>query len=410
MESNWQRISSKAMLLSGIALLTAGGVLAGPPIATGSGPTNALARLGDPLRNLSAGDLNSFNAGRQAFLRNEQPPTGLGPVFNGQACAQCHQAGAPGGAATNTGVAVVTRIGGMVNGTYSDLTQFGGPVIQARSLREFIPNYPVPREVVPPQAQFVSRRLTTPVFGDGLIEAIPDETILSRAGVPQADGVMGTANYSVDPVTGLSRVGRFGWKCQHSTILGFAGDAYLNEMGITNVFFPTENLPQGNPIPPGADPVADPEDVRGDVNQIANFMKFLTPPMRLGATLRIVQGEATFKAMQCTSCHVESMSTGPSSIAALSNVKVSLWSDLLLHHMGPGLDDGVQQNLAMGDMWRTAPLWGLSVRRLYLHDGRATNLDQAIRLHGGEATPSVNRYVTLSATDQANVIAFLGSL
>ncbi len=409
MESNW-RTSSKVILFSGIALLSAGVVVARPPASSDGTSTSANSRIGDPLRDLSASDLNSFNTGRQVFLRNEQPQTGLGPVFNGQACAQCHQAGAPGGAATNLGVAVVTRIGGTVNGVYSDLTQFGGPVIQARSLREFNPNYPVPREVVPQQAQFVSRRLTTPVFGDGLIEAIPDETILSRAGIPQADGVMGTANYSVDPATGQSRVGRFGWKCQHSTLLGFAGDAYLNEMGITNTLFPTENLPQGNPIPPGADQVPDPEDVRNDVQQLVNFMKLSAPPTRAAFSLKELVGENTFRSIQCTSCHVESMTTGPNAVAALSNVKVTLWSDLLLHHMGAGLNDGVQQNLAMGDMWRTAPLWGLSVRRLYLHDGRANSLDQAIRLHGGEATPAVNRYVGLSQTDRDNLLAFLNGL
>lgn len=366
--------------------------------------------VGGPLQGLTQSDLNIFNQGRNEFLVDETPQTGLGPVFNGTACAQCHQAGAPGGASANLGVSVVTRIGGTVNGQYSDLTQFGGPLLQRRSLREIIPNYPVPGEVIPPQAQFVSRRITTPVFGAGLIEAIPAETILSRSGQNQGDGVMGVANMVTNPDTGAVEVGRFGWKSQVSTVHGFSGDAYRNEMGITNPSFPTENLPQGNPIPPGADQTADPEDEGTDVGLLTDFMRFLAPPAPLPATVNSARGKRIFGEAGCGTCHVPTMTTGLNSNPVFNNRNVDLYSDLLLHHMGPGLDDGVRQGQAAGDQWRTAPLWGLRFRNFYLHDGRATALDQAIKMHGGEAAFSVGQYLTLNRASQQNLIEFLSRL
>lgn len=366
--------------------------------------------VGGPLQGLSQSDLNIFNAGLQEFTNNESPQTGLGPVFNGVACAECHQAGAPGGASANLGVSVVTRIGATVNGQYSDLTQFGGPLLQRRSLREILPNYPVPGEVIPPQAQFVSRRITTPIFGDGLIEAIPAATILSRAGQNQGNGVMGMANMVTNPDTGATEVGRFGWKCQVSTVHGFAGDAYRNEMGITNPSFSTENLPQGNPLPPGADQVADPEDEGTDTGLLADFMRLSAPPNPLPDTAASARGRELFDKILCTSCHVPSMTTGQSSNPAFNNRTVNLYSDLLLHHMGPNLDDGVRQGQAAGDQWRTAPLWGLRFRRFYMHDGRATTIDQAVRAHGGEAAYSVSLYLSLNRSRVTDIAEFLNRL
>ncbi len=365
--------------------------------------------VGGPLPGLTATELQRFNAGRGAFLQGEQPQTGLGPVFNGTSCVQCHGAGGPGGASPNLGVSVVTRIGGMTNGLYSDLAAVGGALIQARSLREIFPNYPVPREVVPTQATFISRRQTTPVFGAGLLEAIPAATIMSRQDPTDAnrDGISGKVNVLRNPETGFTEIGRFGWKGQHSSLHVFAGDAYLNEMGITSPGFPSEVLPQGRSIPPGADTVADPEDNGTDVNRLTDFMKLMAaPPAGTGSAV----GRSLFTAIACTSCHTPAMVTGASPVAALANKQVNLYSDLLVHDMGPGLADGIRQGTATGVEWRTAPLWGLKFRRFYLHDGRATTLDAAVRLHGGEAAGSVSRYNALSATDRSALLNFLAGL
>jgi CxxC motif-containing protein (DUF1111 family) len=357
---------------------------------------------------LTQQQIAAFNQGQQVFVRNEGPPTGLGPVFNGTSCVNCHQAAAPGGASANLGVSVVTRIGAIVNGNYSDLTEFGGPVLQARSLRQFDPRYPIPGEIVPSQAQFVSRRLTTPVFGAGLIELIPDSAILDLEATTQPDGVQGVANRVIDPETGDTRIGRFGWKAQHATLAGFTADAYLNEMGITTPLFPHENLPQGNPIPPGADTVPDPEDEGTDAESITTFMRLLAAPRP--AAMRDRKGIGVFHTIKCNACHVPTLRTGTSPIAALSEQNVSLYSDLLLHRMGPELADGIRQGTAQGDQWRTAPLWGLSTRPFLLHDGRATTVDEAIRMHGGEGSASRDRYIGLSEADRTRLLNFLRSL
>lgn len=368
--------------------------------------------LGGPLPGLTPQENQRFQAGRNEFLQNETPQSGLGPVFNGVSCVQCHNAGAPGGASNNNqGVSVVTRIAAIVNGQYSDLEDVGGSLIQARSLREILgPQYPVGREIVPPQAQFVARRITTPVFGMGWIEAIPAATILSRSGVPQGGGVQGVANMVVNPETNAIEVGRFGWKAQVSTIHVFAADAYLNEMGITNPTFPEEVRPQGQPLPPGSDPAADPESNGQAVNALADFMRFVDRPLPLPPTVDSERGRTLFTKIGCAACHVPSMTTGPSPSAAIAFKVAELYSDLLLHRMGPKLADGIRQGQAEGDQFRTPPLWGLRFRPVLMHDGRATSIDQAIRAHGGEASKSAGEYVRLSRTERSQLLEFLSRL
>ncbi|HLO99636.1 MAG TPA: di-heme oxidoredictase family protein [Fimbriimonas sp.] len=365
--------------------------------------------FGAPLASLTATERAAFDQGRMAFGLREDPTTGLGPVFNGDSCQQCHNAGAPGGAGNDPILSRVTRIGAIRNGVYSDLADLGGPVLQRRSLREINPNYPHTGEVVPAGAQFVSRRVTTPLFGLGLIEAIPDSTILTRAAAVLPDGIKGVANLVVNPENGRTEVGKFGWKAQTSRISVFSADAYLNEMGVTTPLFPKENLPQGRPIAPGADLVGDPED-RVDAGRFTNFMKFLGAPPTRTLTANALRGRTVFSNLGCNHCHTPSMNTGFNPSAALSNKTVSLYSDLLLHKMGTGLADGIVQGKATGDMFRTAPLWGLSVRRLLMHDGRATTIDQAILLHGGEALPSRQRFSAASTIDRGALNEFLNSL
>jgi len=377
---------------------------------TGNPPQTSLV-LGQALPGLTDAEKEAFDTGRKTFTEVETREDGLGPVFNGTSCAECHKAGAVGGAGLDLTIARVSRIGGIVQGVYSDLPELGGPVIQARSLREFDTSCPIPGEIVPPQADFVSHRITTPLFGAGLIEAIPEQTILARVGQRDPDGIHGVANRVFNPESGRYEVGRFGWKAQHSTLHLFAGDAYLNEMGITNASFPEENLPQGRPIPPGWDSVPDPEDKEDDVGKFTDFMRLLAPPgRRLPLTREVQQGERVFQNLRCSACHVPEMQTGPNATAALAHQPVRLYSDLLLHQMGPGLADGIQQGSARGDQFRTAPLWGLSRRPFFLHDGRAGDLVTAIGAHGGEAAPAKARFQQLHPADRAALLAFLNSL
>jgi len=375
------------------------------PDNAGGGPYN----LGEPLKGLSGSDLTAFNDGLIQFAKKEVKSDGLGPVFNGESCAQCHFKGAIGGAGNDLQLTRVTRIGGTRAGKYSDLVDLGGPVLQARSLKEFDPSYPIPGEVVPPGTQFVSHRITTPLFGAGLIEAIPDSTILARTQMRLPDGVAGIANMEMNPETNQLEVSRFGWKAQHSSWSVFAGDAYLNEMGITTPLFPNENLPQGHPIPPGADIVADPEDDE-DVVKFATFMRLLAPPSRAPLTVNAKKGEILFSQIGCANCHVPAMTTGVNANPALSQKEVPLYSDLLVHHMGPQLADGIIQGKATGDMFRTAPLWGLSKRIFFMHDGRATSFDGAVFAHGGEAERAKQRFIALKLGDRSAMMEFLSSL
>jgi len=379
--------------------------------SSGESPTTSTVpvSLGTAIPALTATQTADFQAGLVAFRTDEDAEDGLGPVFNGTSCVQCHAAGAVGGAGLDLVLTRVSRIGAYQKGVYSDLPSVGGAVIQRRSLQEFDPKFPVAPEVIPAGTQFVSHRITTPLFGAGLIEAISAETILARTKTAQPDGIRGVANMVVNAETGKTEVGRFGWKSQLASLRVFAADAYLNEMGITTSIFPVENLPQGKAIPAGADPVAEPED--NAVEEFVNFMRFLAPPARIQPTpIGAERGEEIFRNMRCTSCHVPEMKTGTNTVAALSQQTVRLYSDLLLHRMGSGLNDGVQQGLAKGDQWRTAPLWGLSKRRFFLHDGRAATPMEAVLQHGGEASAARERFTNLNAQDRKDLKAFFDSL
>lgn len=366
---------------------------------------------GDALAELDAEQKARFEEGKAAFLEGETAEDGIGPVFNGLSCGECHKQGALGGAAFDTLVSVVTRIGGTDHGQYSDFSSMGGPVIQRRSLQEFNPDYPIPPESVPSEAQYVSRRTTTPLFGAGLIEAIPETTLLRLADPDDRDrdGISGRVNRVWNPETNKQEIGRFGWKAQVSTLNVFSADAYLNEMGITSPLFPKENPPQGKPIPLDADLVAEPEDDE-DVQLFAEFMRFLAPPYPREKNSQTERGAQVFQSLGCVSCHVPALATGQNVTASLSHKVVPLYSDLLVHDMGKDLSDGIQQGEASGGEFRTAPLWGLSQRAFFLHDGRATTVEGAIQMHGGEASAARTRFLKLSAEDREDLLAFLKSL
>jgi len=363
--------------------------------------------LTTPLLGLTTAQRADFDAGLAEFQAVETIAEGLGPVFNGKSCAECHAVPSVGGSEPNLGVARETRIARLFNGVFDPLdgsvsVDKGGGLLQQRAID--LPGCHLKREVVPPEATFVSLRISTALFGAGLMEAIPDTTILGNT----SNG--GIANFVLNPDTGRTELGRFGWKAQVATLHQFAGDAYLNEMGITNPSFPHENNPRGQPIPPECDTVADPEDDGSGLNAFANFMRFLAPAPRRPITDQVRQGEQVFSQIGCASCHVPTLTTGNNPVAALSNQRVNLFSDLLLHAMGAGLADGIEQGRAKGDEFRTAPLWGLSRRDRFMHDGGSNTIEKAILRHGGEAQNARDRFGGLSPADHDALLAFLDSL
>ena len=275
---------------------------------------------------------------------------------------------------------------------------------------------PQSREVVPPQALIRARRNSTPLFGLGLIEAIPDVTILAGVRTTPVDGVKGKVSLVVDVTSGQARVGKFGWKAQQATLLAFSGDAYVNEMGVTNRFFPTENAPNGDAAKlAAADQIADPEDTidpangKADIDRSADFMRLLAPPPPVALSASAAQGRNVFNQVNCHLCHTPTMMSGDSPIAALRNKAVNLYSDLLLHDMGT-LGDRIVQGDASGTEMKTAPLWGLRASAPYLHDGRAPNVDAAIRAHDGEAKGSRDRYNALTPAQKQQLLDFLNSI
>ncbi len=370
-------------------------------------PSPAASTLGGPLAGLTAAQLAEFRDGLADFRQAETADSGLGPIFNDVSCVACHIAPAVGGGSRRT----VTRFGRTTNFVFDPLTAQGGSLLQNRALS------PELREVIPPEANTVAQRITTPLFGAGLIEAIPDATLRALASAPKPDGVRGHVSLVTDVTAGTERVGRFGWKAQQATLLAFSADAYMNEMGITNRFFPTENAPNGDLARLArADQILDPEDEtraatnKADVDRAAAFMRLLAPPPRRGPlNAAVTSGQGVFATINCTACHTPSLQTGPSPVAALANKPVALYSDLLLHDMG-SLGDGIAQGNAAPREMRTAPLWGLSTRREFLHDGRATTLDAAIRAHDGEAAQIRDRYLRLTTTQRSDLITFLNSL
>jgi CxxC motif-containing protein (DUF1111 family) len=347
-----------------------------------------------------------FTNGKAEFLNVETVEGGLGPIFNDVSCVACHFEGGAGGASRT----LVTRFGRLTNGVFDPLVELGGPLLQRRAIA------PAYLEVIPREANVVAHRITTPLFGAGLIEAIADATISANVVANKPDGIKGRTALVTDPISQSTRVGRFGWKAQHATLDGFAADAYLNEMGITSRYFLVENAPNGNKaLLAKADAVLDPEDAlapssdKSDLNLAADYMRLLAPIPRLPSNPVIKDGESVFAQVGCAGCHIPSLKTGLSPIPALSNQSVNLYSDLLLHEMG-SLADGIAQPPATGKEMRTAPLWGLRLRSLYLHDGRASTLDMAIMAHDGEAKVVRDRYAKLPLAKRQALVAFLSSL
>lgn len=364
------------------------------------------AGYGVPITGLTSAQLNAFTEGKLDFIERETRDGGLGPIFNRDSCVACHNGPAVGGGSRIT----VTRFGRTTNGVFDPLTSLGGSLLQDRAIS------PEGVEHVPAEANVIARRQSTPLFGLGLIEAIPDATILKGVRKTPVNGVRGKASMVKDAATGKTMVGRFGWKAQQASLLSFAGDAYLNEMGITNRLFPTENAPNGNvALLKRLDTVRDPEDQidpatgKAGIDAVADFMRFLAPPPAQPITASTAFGAKIFFDAGCTACHTPSMTTGTNPIGALSNKSAMLYSDLLLHDMG-SLGDGIVQGAAGAREMKTPPLWGLIHSGPYLHDGRAMTIEDAINAHDGEAKFSKDNFLKLTTDQKALLVEFLKSI
>lgn len=372
---------------------------------------------------------------------------GLGPTFNLNSCAGCHAFPAVGGTSpqVNPQITVATLHG--AQNTIPSFLSANGPIREVRFKRKpdgspdggvhslFVitgrpdapPGFNLAQTNFAPQvaAGNVVFRIPTPLFGTGLMEAIADKTILdnqaANATLKAQLGISGRVNHNGNDGT----VSRFGWKAQNKSLAIFAGEAYNVEQGVTNDLFPNSrelgNQVLGSPQPESGFDIVTGEI--GDVELFTTFMRLLGPPARRNPpgvnNASIAAGLAAFNEVGCNQCHTPTMTTDLSSVAALSNKPVPMYSDLLVHNMGWRLADSVSQGDAAGDEFRTAPLWGLGKRIFLLHDGRMTNLEQAIREHASEplgslqaseANQVITNFINLNDTRKQHLFNFLRSL
>jgi CxxC motif-containing protein (DUF1111 family) len=423
-----------------------------------SSEQQAITALGDPLPGISAED---FALAAEAFAAEEAIEDGVGPIFNEVGCGNCHFQGALGGAGTQ----IERRFGTFVNGRFEPLANDGLGPLPARggSLRQLFTvgrftalngrACNVPLEVEPREATVRNvGRATTPLFGLGLVDALPD-SVFDAIAASQPASIRGFVNRVRillpnldDPAqrVGGTRVGRFGWKAGVSTLSEFSADAYVNEMGITTqhcvngasiTTFATEAAPNGIPVPPGCDDLAPPapagvppqtdefvgacapgqSELQDDVNEFFEFMTFLAPPPRaIVDPLATARGQTQFSRAGCIGCHVASFRT-PSSPAngVPGNLVFSPFSDFLVHDMDGASDfiGNLGDPVAVTRRMRTAPLWGNRFRTQFMHDGRATSITGAIREHRGQGQASNTFFFNnMTSQQRSDLITFVRSL
>jgi CxxC motif-containing protein (DUF1111 family) len=365
-----------------------------------------------PLDGLSDLERSAFVEGDAQFGRPFAVVEGLGPIFNNVSCASCH---------SGDGRGVLTNILTRFSVAGDPVVHLGGPQLQDRA----IPGAEAERM---PAGAETSRRLPPPVFGMGLIEAIPADSILALADPADTDGdgVSGRAHLVLpaafvpahEPGGGTGPVlGRFGRKAQVSSLVQQTVDAYHEDMGITTDFRPDEIVnPLASRASEAADRVADPELPASAVRSVVAYLRLLAPPAPGAMTAQRELGRQRFTSVGCAKCHVPSLRTGPNATPALAHREVVLYSDLLLHDMGDGLADFRSDGDAGGREWRTTPLWGLRIARDFLdgklfllHDGRARSVEAATLLHGGEALGARDAFVALPAAERAALLDFVES-
>lgn len=372
-----------------------------------------------PIDGLTGAQLKAHLDGDEAFGEVFNVNTGLGPVFNQTACVNCHPDEGRGHPSTN--LIRFGRIG--TDGSFDYMLEFGGPQLQDRA----IPGYPA--EVLPPEATGISERGGPIAVGLGFIEAITDETILANEDPSDSDGdgISGRANfvaapdYYIPPAGKVIRdgkyLGKFGRKATAIDLLHQTVNAYKADMGISTDFDPVDifNPLIGNRI---GDNVPDPEVSAGTVLNLVIYLQTLRAPLRRNENdATVQQGEALFAQIGCAKCHTPEMQSGQSPINPLAFQPVKLYSDLLLHDMGPALADNFPEGDATGTEWRTTPLWGLGIVKnllggtpFFLHDGSTSDLKETINLHLGEAENARNSFFNLDEASQDALISFLNSL
>jgi len=415
------------------------------------------ASAGGPLTGLTPSQVAYFEAGREDFNETEEVEEGLGPRMNLDSCLGCHSQPASGGSSpsVNPQIAFAAANGGI--DVIPPFLSAHGPAREARFVRnpDGTPDGGVhalftisgrhgadgcamaqpdfAREYANNNVIF---RIPTPVFGAGLIEMIPDRTIVAAAQASAAArtalGIRGRPNYHVSgrTVTGQTNnngndgtIARFGWKAQNKSLLIFAGEAYNVEMGITNDLFQTErdeyDACQHSAGPNSVSDLDAPTGMTAmsSIEKFATFMRLLAPPEPSpdtpGGKPSVDGGKALFSSVGCALCHTPALQTGAARITALANKSVPLYSDLMLHDMGNELADGVSQGEANGREFRTAPLWGLGQRLFFLHDGRTSDLLAAIAAHksaGSEASAVINNFNKLTPRQKQDLLNFLRSL
>src|SRR5436305_8582209 len=357
----------------------------------------------------------NFDLDRAQFDTVEQIADGLGPVYNAQACRECHPDPVSG---SETQVNELRA--GQVDSAGNFTPHPGGTLINDRAIAAAI------QEHIFDSDNVRTFRTSLNVLGDGFVEALPDSEF-TRVQNAQPVGMKGTIVrvpvLEATPGTATLRIARFGWKNQHASLLSFSADAYLNEMGITNPLFPTENTSNGNSVA-AFDHVPDPEDAATsahpfgpDVEAFTRFLRSTKAPPRAPSTSSDT-GEVVFDNIGCVNCHTDSITTAPEGTsfnggtfivtAPLASKTIHPYGDFMQHDIKTG--DGIAQAQASGALIRTAPLWGLRTRTRLMHDGQSLTIQDAILRHAGQAAPTVTAFKGLNDTDRKALLDFLNSL
>lgn len=382
--------------------------------------------VADPVAPTARGN-GTFLANKFIFSERETVDEGLGPTYNDVGCVECHQSVDVGAFSQ----AMEFRAGHLSGGQFVDAP--GGQLIHARGTDSDIVEHISTAENVN------TFRVTTSTLGDGFVECLSNTVLQNNvAAQPAAQRGTLTAVPVVEAQNQL-RIGRFGWKAQHASLLSFAGDAYLNEMGITNKFDGTNGRSSDNPAAGTTenpcstadavvnctglpfDPVADPEDDGGDVIAFADFMAATRAPGRQNPIpAAATRGDSLFNAVGCAVCHTRTLQTAaPGTLinggaftvpTALGNKIIHPFSDFALHNIGSG--DGIVQNAGQStaNQMRTAPLWGIRARNRLMHQGLMITIFDSIQLHAGQATTARNNFNSLTAAQRNDLIAFVLSL
>ena len=379
-------------------------------VLTGCGiadETEVEAPAGTPLPGITTYESEQFVLGQALFNRTFTPEEGLGPLFNQVSCSSCHDLPTSGG----HGAEPVTKVSDFDEHTKCNLLkEDGGDLLQA-SVVPALRTAGILPERIPVSATAVTELRAPALYGIGLVEAIEDEDILIKADPDDqdGDGISGRPGLGPD-----GSLGRFGSKAQHATLSEFIENAIRGEMGLTTPAHPVEEMPNGLPLPEGSDPVPDPEIETSDLTLLSAYIGFLAQPPRRTLDspedqVASEEGRQIFANIGCATCHTPTLVTGNHQSSALNRKRFRIYSDLLLHDMGPELASICAPGASPSE-WRTTRLVGLYLRSEFLHDGRARSVRDAILMHGGEAESARYRFQDLTPELQQSVLLFLRTL